>query len=44
MMQHIKYQGSEPCGFRQEDFFMFTYTSLCKTCDPRAGPLPASGS
>ena len=23
MMLHIKYQGSRPCGFRQEDFFMF---------------------
>ena len=23
MMLHTKYQGSMPCGFRQEDFFMF---------------------
>ena len=23
MMLHTKYQGSRPCGFRQEDFFMF---------------------
>ena len=23
MMLHTKYQGSKPCGFRQEDFFMF---------------------
>ena len=22
-MLHIKYHGSRPCGFRQEDFFMF---------------------
>ena len=22
-MLHTKYQGSRPCGFRQEDFFMF---------------------
>ena len=22
MMLHIKYPGSRPCGFRQEDFFM----------------------
>ena len=23
MMLHTKYQGSRPCGFRQEVFFMF---------------------
>ena len=23
MMLHTIYQGSRPCGFRQEDFFMF---------------------
>ena len=23
VMLHTKYQGSWPCGFRQEDFFMF---------------------
>ena len=23
MLLHTKYQGSRPCGFRQEDFFMF---------------------
>ena len=23
MMLHTTYQGSRPCGFRQEDFFMF---------------------
>ena len=23
MMLHTKYQGSRPCGFRQEDFLMF---------------------
>ena len=33
MMLHTKYQGSRPCGFRQEDLFMF----LSKTCDPEAG-------
>ena len=22
-MLHPKYKGSSPCGFRQEDFFMF---------------------
>ena len=25
---------SRPCGFRQEDFFMFPNISLCKTRDP----------
>ena len=34
MMLHTKYQGSRPCGFRQENVFMFTYISLCKICDP----------
>ena len=37
MMLHTKYQGSRPCGFRQEDLFMF---ALCKTFDPRAIFLP----
>ena len=87
MILHTKYQGSMPCGFRQEDFFMFLpilvyekhvtprrghfwpqghnlkklvrgsqgfsqedfffhvapYISLCKTCDPGAGPFLAPG-
>ena len=39
-MLHTKYQGSGPCGFRQEDFLHgFPYTSLCKTCDPWGGPI-----
>ena len=38
-MLQTKYQGSRPCGFRQEDCFMFPYISLCKTCDPRTGPF-----
>ena len=33
MMLHTKYHGSRPYGFRQEDLFMFFFTSLCKTCD-----------
>ena len=24
-MLYTKYQGSRPCGFRAEDFFMFPY-------------------
>ena len=38
-MLHTKYQGSRPSGFRLEDFFMFPYISLCKTCDPRVGAI-----
>ena len=34
-MLHTKYQGSRHYGFRQEDFSMFPYMSLCKTCDPQ---------
>ena len=36
MMLHTKYQGSRPCGFRQ-DFFCFPYISLCKTFDTLGG-------
>ena len=39
MMLHTKYQGFRPCGFRQEDFFMFSLYSLCKTCDLHFGPF-----
>ena len=38
-MLHATYQGSRSYGFRQEDFFQsFPYISLCKQCDPEAGP------
>ena len=39
VMLHTKYQGSMPCGFRQEDVFTFPYISLCKICDTRGGPM-----
>ena len=44
MMLHTKYQGSRPCGFRQEDFFMFPpLKAYVKTCDPQGeaifGPM-----
>ena len=40
MMLHTKYQGSWPCGFIQEDVFMFSlYISLCKTRDPQGGVI-----
>ena len=28
-MLHTKYQGSGPCGYRQEDLLMFPNISLC---------------
>ena len=37
MMLHAKYQGSRPCGFRQEDFSCVPYISLCQA-DPFFGP------
>ena len=46
-MLHTKYQGSRPCGFRQEDFFIFLpiyKVSLCKTRDPGMGPFLAQGT
>ena len=35
MMLHTKYQGSRPCGFREEDFSYFPNILLCRTCKPR---------
>ena len=29
-MLHTKYRGSRLCGFKQQDFVMFLYISLCK--------------
>ena len=34
MILHANYQGSMPCEFKQEDFFMFLYLSLCKHVTP----------
>ena len=41
MMLHTKYQGSMPCGFRQEDFFfMFLpIKAYVKPVTPEAGPF-----
>ena len=39
------YVRSRPYGFRLEDFFhVFPYVSLCKICDPWAGPFLAPGA
>ena len=38
MMLHTKYQGSGPCGFRQEDFFhVFPIYAKVNNVAPRAG-------
>ena len=37
MMLHTKYEGSRPCGFRQEDFFMvFPIQAYVKHVNPGA--------
>ena len=38
---HTKYKSSGPCGFREEDFFLFLF-SHCKSMganDPRGGAI-----
>ena len=44
MMLHTKYQGSRPCGFRQEDFSMFLpIKAYVKPVTPEAGPFWPQG-
>ena len=44
MMLYTKYQGSRPCGFRQEDFFMFLpMKANVKPVTPGFGPFLAPG-
>ena len=44
MMLHTKHQSSRPCGFRQEDFFMFLpIKAYVKHVTPDAGPFLAPG-
>ena len=44
IMLHTKYQGSMPCGFRQEDVFMFLpIKAYVKPVDPGAEPFLATG-
>ena len=44
MMLHSKYQGSRPCGFRQEEFFMFLPILIyVKHVTPGAGPFWPQG-
>ena len=43
-MLHTEYPGSTPCGFRQEDFFMFIpIKAYVKPVTPVAGPFSAQG-
>ena len=44
LMLHTKYEGSRPCGFR-EDLLIFSpyIISLCKTFDPGAKPFLVKG-
>ena len=49
MMLQTKHQGSTPCGFRQEDFFIFlTIKAYVKHVTPGpghgAGPFLATGT
>ena len=44
VMLHIKYQGSKPCGFRQEEFFMYSYLAYVNHVTPGAGPFLAPGA
>ena len=49
MMLQTKYQGSMPCGFRQEDFFIFLpIKAYVKHVTPGpghgAGPFLATGT
>ena len=40
-----QYQGFRSEDFRQEDFFQcFPYISICKQCDPGAGPFLVKGA
>ena len=44
MMLYTKYQGSRPCGYKQEDFFMFLpIKAYVKPVTPEARPFLAQG-
>ena len=44
MMLHTKYEGSRPCGFRQEDFFMvFPIQAYVKHVTPGVGQFWPEG-
>ena len=39
MILHTKYQSCRLCGFREEDFLRFSYTTLCKSDKPWGGAI-----
>ena len=42
---HTKYESSGPCGFGEEDFFMFfSIVSLWELMTPGAGPFLTPGA
>ena len=44
-MLHTKYQDSWPCGFRKDDFFMFSQNKpMQKHVTPGAGPFLVPGA
>ena len=44
MMLHTKYQGSRPCGFRQEDFSTFSLYIYVKHVTLGEGPFLTTGA
>ena len=36
---HTKYESSEPCGFREEDFLFFSHCKSMGANDPRGGAI-----
>ena len=43
VMLHTKYQSSMPCGFRQEDFYVFPIEAYLSHVTPGTGPFMAHG-
>ena len=36
---HTKYESSGPCGYREEDFYVFPIVSLWELLTPRGGAI-----
>ena len=43
MILHTRYKGFRSCGFRQEDFFSFSYISRFKYVTPQVGRFWTQG-
>ena len=39
MVIHTSFKDSKPSSLTKEFYLCFAYISLCKTCDPMAGPI-----